>query len=51
MKNLAWIAFWLLTGCVLCGTIGCKTDNSMKIVTDIDRQGEVSWHTEYKVEW
>ena len=44
-----WILF--LTFVLVCGTMGCRTDNSMKIVTDITPQGEVTWHTEYEVQW
>lgn len=44
-----WIL--LLTLGVLFGTMGCRTDNSMKIVTDITPRGEVTWHTEYEVQW
>ena len=48
---MKWILFWFLTGCLLCGIMGCRTDNSMKIITDIDQRGDVTWHTEYEVKW
>jgi len=51
MKNLAWIAFWLLTGCVLCGTMGCMNSQKIKLVTDITPDGKVTYHTEYVAEF
>lgn len=42
------IVVCFLLGCMLAG---CRTDNSVKVVTDITPQGDVTWHTEYKVQW
>lgn len=48
---MKWILLCFVLGCLLASCIGCRADNSMKVVTDITPQGDVSWHTEYKVEW
>jgi len=51
MHSIKWILLSFVLGCLLCGVLGCKTDQSMKVVTDVDTQGDVTWHTEYLVEW
>lgn len=51
MNNIKWIVLSFVLGCILCGLLGCKTDQKVKVVTDINQQGEVTWHTEYNVEW
>jgi hypothetical protein len=43
-----WILLSLIIGVCLAG---CQSSQSLKVVTDITPDGEVTYHTEYNVEF
>lgn len=44
IRSLFWVCAVVILG-------GCHTTSKIKVTADIDKQGEVNYHTEYEVEF
>ena len=48
---MKWILLSFVVGCLIVSCMGCMDSQRIKIVTDIDPTGQVTYHTEYNAEF